>query len=223
MDITQKLFELQDIPYRDFQMKLIPGQQADSFIGVRTPALRSLAKELINGDNWQDFAHTLPHRYFDENQLHAMILSQLGVFNIAAEEVENFLPYVDNWATCDQLRPKAFRKDKQALMAMIRRWIASDRTFTVRFATGMLMCHFLDDDFSPEILDLAASVRSQEYYINMMTAWFFATALAKQYTAALPYITERRLDPWVHAKTIQKARESYRISAEQKSFLLMLK
>ena len=223
MNITQKLFELQDIPYRDFQLKLIPGQQADSFIGVRTPALRSLAKELINGGNWQDFTHSLPHRYFDENQLHAMILSQLGVFNIAAEEVENFLPYVDNWATCDQLRPKAFRKDKPALMAMIRRWIASDRTYTVRFATGMLMCHFLDDDFSPEILELAASVHSQEYYINMMTAWFFATALAKQYTAALPYITERRLDPWVHAKTILKARESYRISDEQKSFLLTLK
>ena len=223
MNITQKLFELQDIPYRDFQLKLIPGQQADSFIGVRTPALRSLAKELINGGNWQDFTHSLPHRYFDENQLHAMILSQLGVFNIAAEEVENFLPYVDNWATCDQLRPKAFRKDKPALMAMIRRWIVSDKTYTVRFATGMLMCHFLDDDFSPEILELAASVRSQAYYINMMTAWFFATALAKQYTAALPYITQRRLDPWVHAKTIQKARESYRISDEQKSFLLTLK
>lgn len=223
MTIRQRLFELQDTAYRDFQAKLIPGRGPESMIGVRTPALRKLAKELAKRDDIDSFLQELPHVYFDEDQLHAFIISENKDFASCVEQTERFLPFVDNWATCDQLSPKVFGKHKQELLPYIRKWIGSDETYTVRFAIGMLMAHYLDADFDPAYPEMVASVRSEEYYINMMIAWYFATALAKQYDAVLPYVEERRLDPWTHNKTIQKAVESYRITSEQKEYLKSLK
>ncbi len=222
-EIREKLFELRDTGYRDFQARLIPTADPDSVIGVRTPELRRLAKELAKRENIGTFLDDLPHRYFDENQLHAFILSEMKDYAECVERVNRFLPYVDNWATCDQMSPKVFRKHRKELMDEIRAWIRSDRTYTIRFGTGMLMEHFLDGDFRPEYLETAASVKSEEYYVNMMTAWYFATALAKQYEAALPYLEEQRLDARTHNMTIRKAAESYRIAPERKAYLKTLK
>ena len=222
-EIRQSLFDLQDIKYRDFQAKLIPGTDTETMIGVRTPELRKLAKQMLKREEIGEFLQDLPHRYFDENQLHAFIVSGIREYGKCMEELERFLPYVDNWATCDQMSPVVFKKHKQELLSGIREWIRSEHTYTVRFGIGMLMQHFLDDDFDPAYPELVAGVRSEEYYVNMMIAWYFATALAKQYDAVLPYIERRRLDPWVHNKTIQKAVESYRISDEQKEYLRSLK
>lgn len=222
-EIRQSLFSLQDTGYRDFQAKLIPGASAETMIGVRTPALRALAKQLLKQEDIGEFLQDLPHRYFDENQLHAFIISEIKDYGTCMEEVCRFLPYIDNWATCDQLSPKVFRKHRPELLLMVREWLQSAHTYTVRFGTGMLMQHFLDEDFDPEYPALAAGIRSEEYYINMMTAWYFATALAKQYDTILPYIEEHRLDPWVHNKTIQKAIESRRVTEEQKKYLRSLK
>ena len=221
--IREKLFSMQDKKYRDFQAKLIPTVATDSVIGVRTPALRTYAKELLKEGKYEVFLQDLPHRYFDENQLHAFIISGIKDYEKCMEEVCRFLPYVDNWATCDQMSPKVFRKQKEELLKQIKKWIKSDETYTVRFAIGMLMEHFLDDDFAPEYPKMVAAVRSEEYYINMMIAWYFATALAKQYEAVLPYIEEKKLDPWTHNKAIQKSVESYRITDEQKTYLKSLK
>lgn len=221
--ITEKLFSMQDIKYRDFQIKLIPGSNIGDVIGIRTPELRKYAKELVKSGDSARFLAALPHKYFDENQLHAFIISEVGDYETAIKLTEDFLPYVDNWATCDQLRPKAFKKNKDKLIDRIRVWINSDKTYTVRFGIGMLMCHYLDNDFKPEYLELAASVESEEYYINMMTAWYFATALAKQYDHAVKYLENNALSTWVHNKTIQKARESFRITPEQKEYLRSLK
>ncbi|MCQ2604675.1 MAG: DNA alkylation repair protein [Spirochaetia bacterium] len=218
-----RLLELQDLKYRDFQSRLMPDISKENIIGVRTPLLRSMAKELNGTPEAETFLQILPHRYFDENQLHSFLISLNKNFDSCIEQTELFLPYIDNWATSDQLSPKIFKKHKPELMEHIRKWLKSDRTYTLRFGTGMLMEHFLDEDFRPEILELAASVHSSEYYVNMMTAWFFATALTKQYDATLPYITQRRLDTWVHNKTIQKAIESYRISDAQKTLLRQMK
>ena len=221
--IAAELFRRQDTDYAAFQRKLIPTVAADSIIGVRTPELRALAKELYRGGSGAAFLANLPHRYFDENQLHAFLLSLEKDFDTCAAEVEVFLPYVDNWATCDQLSPKAFKREPVRLLPYIRRWLQSERTYTVRFAVGMLMQHFLDGAFRLEYADLVAGLRSEEYYINMMIAWYFATALAKQYDAILPYLEEKRLDTWTHNKAIQKSLESYRISPEQKAYLKSLK
>ncbi len=218
-DILKKLYALQDIKYRDFQGKLLPTVDPETIIGVRTPALRKLAKELAKQDDIGAFLGTLPHTYFDENQLHAFILSEIKDYDRCIALVERFLPYVDNWATSDQLSPKVFRKNKPDLLAHIKSWLKSDATYTVRFAVGMLMQHFLDDDFSMAYPKLVAAIRSDEYYINMMRAWYFATALAKQYDAIIPYIEQKKLDPWTHSKAIQKAVESYRITPEQKEYL----
>jgi len=222
-EITTKLFSLKDTAYRDFQVKLIPGMDAQKEIGVRTPELRKLAKELAKREDIREFLNDLPHQYFDENQLHAFILSGEKDFEKCMEDLERFLPYVDNWATCDQTSPKVFRKHRKELLDAIRRWIESDHPYTVRFAIKMLMEHFLDEDFDPAYPEMVAEVRSEEYYIRMMIAWYFATALAKQYNAALPYLEERKLDVWTHNKTIQKAVESYRITEEQKIYLKSLK
>lgn len=222
-EIRQSLFGLQDIKYRDFQAKLIPGMGTETMIGVRTPDLRKLAKQMYKREDIGIFLQDLPHRYFDENQVHAFIVSELKNFELCMDEVERFLPFVDNWATCDQMSPKVFKKHRQELLAKIREWISSGHTYTVRFGIGMLMQYFLDEDFDPAYAELAAGIHSEEYYVNMMIAWYFATALAKQYEAVLPYIEERRLDPWVHNKTIQKAVESYRVSAEHKDYLRSLK
>ena len=222
-EITTKLFSLQDTAYRDFQVKLIPGMDAQKEIGVRTPELRKLAKELAKREDIREFLNDLPHQYFDENQLHAFILSGEKDFEKCMEDLEQFLPYVDNWATCDQTSPKVFRKHRKELLDAIRRWIESDHPYTVRFAIKMLMEHFLDEDFDPIYLEMVAEVRSEEYYIRMMIAWYFATALAKQYDAAVPYLEQGKLDVWTHNKTIQKAVESYRITDKQKEYLKSLK
>ena len=222
-EIREELFRLQDSKYREFQIKLIPNVAPDSVIGVRTPALRKYAKELAKREEIGEFLSDVPHQYFDENQLHAFIISQLKDFGRCMEYVRAFLPYVDNWATCDQLSPKVFGKNKGDLLKQIREWIGSGDTYTVRFGIGMLMQYFLDEDFDPEYPELVAQIRSEEYYVNMMKAWYFATALAKQYEAVLPFIEGHRLDDWTHRKAIQKSVESYRITQEHKQYLKTLK
>ena len=222
-EIVARLFRMQDKKYGTFQTSLIPTSESDSFIGVRTPALRDFAKELYRDGGAESFLKQLPHQYFDENQLHAFIISLEKDFDLCISEVETFLPYVDNWATCDQMSPKVFKKNPEKLLVSIRKWIGSEHTYTVRFAIGMLMQHFLGDGFKTEYADMVAEIRSDEYYINMMIAWYFATALAKQYDAILPYIENNRLERWTHNKTIQKSVESYRITPEQKAYLKTLK
>ena len=222
-EIRAELFRLRDEQYRDFQAKLIPGMEPGTMIGVRTPALRSYAKELGKRSDVRFFLEALPHFYFDENQLHAFILSGMKDFDECVRAVDRFLPFVDNWATCDQLSPKVFGKNHAALLPWIEKWLDSAETYTVRFGIGTLMQHFLDQDFDPAYLERVAAVQSEEYYVNMMRAWYFATALAKQYSAALPYLEKRRLDDWTHSKTIQKAIESYRISDARKAYLRALR
>ncbi len=218
-EIKKELFEMQDTKYRDFQAKLIPTVDEKTVIGVRTPQLRKYAKSLVKRDDVDEFLLRLPHEYFDENQLHAFILSEMKDYEKCMASVEAFLPYVDNWATCDQMSPKVFKKNRQRLLERIRVWLSSEKTYTVRFAVGMLMEHFLDEDFDEAYPEMVAHLRSDEYYINMMIAWYFATALAKQYETILPYIEKPRLDTWTHNKTIQKAVESNRITPEQKAYL----
>lgn len=220
--ITDRLFELQDISYADFQKKLIPDTKYE-VIGVRTPDLRKLAKELYGTAEAEGFLKILPHRYFDENQLHAFIISLTKQFDVCVEQVNAFLPFVDNWASCDQLSPKVFAKHKTELFSHIEKWICSDRTYTVRFAIGMLLQHYLDEDFREKHLEMVAAVKSNEYYIKMMVSWYFATALAKQYDSAVKYLEDKKLESWVHNKTIQKAVESYRISSETKEYLKSLR
>lgn len=223
MTIQETLFSMQDIKYRDFQAKLIPNISPETVIGVRTPLLRSYAKELVKSGTFSEFLSVLPHRCFEENQLHAFILSEQKDYETVITELNKFLPYVDNWATCDQLRPKVFRKHTDRLIPEIQKWLASDKTYTIRFAVGMLLCYYLDADFKPEYLEWVAGIRREAYYVNMMLAWYFATALAKQYEVAVPYLKNGRLDTWVHNKTIQKARESDRVTEEQKVYLKTLK
>lgn len=222
-EIQRELFALQDTGYRDFQAGLIPTIGRDTVIGVRTPELRKMAKRMAKTEGVEAFLQALPHAYFEENQLHAFMISEQKDFARCMENLEKFLPYVDNWATCDQMSPKVFKKHRQELLSYINEWIVSDRTYTVRFAIGMLMVHFLDEDFDLSYPEMVSKVRSEEYYINMMIAWYFATALAKQYEAALPYIEQVRLAPWTHNKAIQKAVESSRITASQKAYLRTLK
>ena len=222
-EIRRKLFSLQDIKYRDFQAKLIPGKTAEVMIGVRTPELRKLAKELGKREDIGEFLADLPHEYFDEDQLQAFIISGMKDYKGCMEEVCRFLPFVDNWATCDQMSPKVFKKHRPALANQADKWLDSDKTYTVRFGIGMLMQHFLDEGFDIKYPERIAELRSDEYYVNMMIAWYFATALAKQYDAIIPYIENRRLDIWTHNKAIQKAIESYRITPEKKEYLRTLK
>jgi len=222
-EIREALFRLQDVKYRDMQVRIIPTVKPETIIGVRTPELRRMAKELARAEGIRDFLNDLPHRYFEENQLHAFIISGMKDYPSCMEALETFLSYVDNWATCDQMSPKVFRKHRKELLQHIRKWISSKETYTIRFGTGMLMEHFLDEDFDAAYPEMAAKIRSEEYYVNMMTAWYFATALAKQYDAVLPFIEQKRLDDWTHNKAIQKAVESYRITPEQKEYLRTLK
>ena len=222
-EIRAQLFALQDVGYRDFQAKLIPDLAEGTMIGVRTPALRQLAKDLSRQPETEAFLQALPHRYFEENQLHAFLIAEDKDFASCIRRTEAFLPYVDNWATCDQLSPKVFRKHRADLLPHIKDWLRSEETYTVRFGIGMLMQHFLDEAFDPAYPALAADIRSDAYYINMMIAWYFATALAKQYDAVIPYLEERKLAPWTHRKAIQKAIESRRITPAQKSYLRTLR
>ncbi len=222
-EIRKQLFEFQDVKYKDFQKNLIPTVDPESIIGVRTPELRKYAKQLVKENKTDEFLSDLPHKYFDENQLHAFILSELKDYEKCVEEVCRFLPYVDNWATCDQMSPNVFKKHRTELMEYIKQWLKSDKTYTVRFAIGMLMQHYLDDEFDIGYAEMVQEVKSEEYYINMMIAWYFATALAKQYDNILPVLEQNRLDVWTHNKVIQKAVESYRIMPEQKAYLKSLK
>ena len=222
-EIQNTLFALRDPAYQAFQSKLIPTMDPALVIGVRMPALRKLAKELAGTPDAEVFLKELPHRYYEENNLHGLLISALPDYAAAAAALEDFLPHVDNWATCDLLSPRAFRRHPPELPEQIRRWIRDERPYTVRFGLGMLMQFYLDGEFRPAYLDLAAGVRREEYYVRMMAAWYFATALAKQYDAVIPYLEERRLDRWTHNKTIQKAVESFRITSEQKAYLRQLR
>ncbi len=222
-EILAELFRLQDKKYAAMQESIIPTVAKERIIGVRTPALRAFAKELSKDENIDAFLTSLPHHYFDENQLHAFVISLEKDFDKCILEVNTFLPYVDNWATCDQLSPKVFKKEPEELLPHIQTWIKSDKVYTVRFAIGMLKQHFLDEKFDSKYPDMVAAVRSDEYYINMMIAWYFATALAKQYDSIIPYMEGKKLDAWTHNKAIQKSVESFRITPEQKTYLKSLK
>jgi len=222
-EIVAELFRMQDKDYALMQAKIIPTVAADRIIGVRTPALRAFAKSLSKDNDVDEFLSCVPHQYFDENQLHAFVISNEKDFDKCIAKVDIFLPFIDNWATCDQLSPKALKKEPEKLFHYIQTWIKSDKTYTVRFAIGMLMQHFLDDCFDTKYVDMVAAVKSEEYYVKMMIAWYFATALAKQYELVLPYLEEKRLDDWVHNKAIQKSVESYRITDDKKAYLKTLR
>ena len=223
MKAQELLFQLQDKGYRDFQSKLIPTIPVETIIGVRIPAIRKLAKEYGKDPESVEFLKQLPHTYYDENILHALLVAEIKDYEVCVKEVERFLPYVDNWAVCDIFSPKVFHKNRDRLIDKIKEWAASEHPYTCRFGMEMLLIHFLDEDFRVEYLEIPAAVHSEEYYVNMMIAWFYATALAKQWDATIGYIEDQRLDTWTHNKTIQKARESYRITPEQKEYLKTLK
>ena len=222
-DLYKKLYSLQDLKYRDMQIKIIPTISPESIIGARTPELKDMAKNIVKDGNWKDFLEELPHKYFEENQLHAFVISRIKDLNECMEELRKFLPYVDNWATCDQMSPKIFKKHKEELLTHTKEWIRSDKTYIIRFGVKMLMEHFLDEAYDPQYPEMVAGIRSEEYYVNMMVAWYFATALAKQYESILPFIEGKRLEAWTHNKAIQKSVESRRITEEQKIYLKSLK
>lgn len=221
--IREELFSMQDETYRQFSSKLMPTVDFETVIGVRTPDIRKLAKRIGKSDDMEIFMGDLPHKYYEENNIHSALIESIKDYDECVKQINRFLPFVDNWATCDMMRPKVFIKNKDKLIEQIKIWITDRNTYTVRFGIGMLMTHFLDDDFKPEYMEMACSIESEEYYINTMMAWFFATALAKQYESTLPILLENRLSPWVHNKTIQKAVESNRISPQTKEYLKTLK
>lgn len=221
--IQKKLFSLQDEKYKSFNSKLIPNIPEDKQIGVRIPDIRRLAKEVRNTDTATNFLNNLPHRYFEENNLHGYLIEYINNFDEAMELTEKFLPYIDNWATCDTMSPKVFRKYLPCLYEKIKVWLKSGDTYTIRFGINMLMKFFLDENFNEESLTLVAEIESEEYYVNMARAWFFATAMAKQREKTLLYLKEKRLDKWTHNKTIQKCIESYRITKEDKQLLREMK
>lgn len=222
-EIRQQLFEKADADYKAFHAKLIPNIPPERIIGVRTPDVRKLAKAYLRHPEIDKFLCDLPHKYYDENNLHGFILAGCKDYERCIEYINEFLPYVDNWATCDMLHPKIFGKNHERLKKDIDIWLSSDEVYTKRFAMGMIMSHFLDSDFDESYFPKIAEIESDEYYIKMMQAWFFATALAKQWDSAVKIIEERRLDEWTHRKAIQKARESFRITKEQKEYLKSLK
>lgn len=223
LPLHKKLFELQDTKYRDFHKKLIPGFPEDKIIGVRTPVLRKFAKEYAKTEDAVEFIKILPHEYYEENNLHMFIISGIKDYDSCVAEIERFLPFVNNWATCDMPLPKCFYKNSEDVIERARAWIRSDKTYTIRYGIGVYMSMFLDENFKPEYLSEIASIKSEEYYVNMMIAWYFATALAKQWEKTVPFIEEKRLEEWTYNKTIQKAVESYRITPEQKTYLRSLK
>ena len=207
-DVRKRLFEMQDTRYRDFHARLVPTVEKEKIIGIRTPILRNFAKEFGKTERSEMFLKVLPHQYYEENNLHGLLIEQIRDYDKCLKELERFLPYIDNWATCDR---------------EIYRWMGSDKPYTIRFGISMLMRHYLDEEFKPEYAEKVASIRSEEYYVNMMRAWYFATALAKQYEKILPFLEEQRMDIWTHNKTIQKSIESYRITKEQKDYLRTLR
>ncbi len=221
--VQERLFGLRDLSYKEFHSKLMPTVPAERVIGVRTPALRKFAKEFGKTKEAEEFLVHLPHQYYEENNLHGCLVAGMKDYGRCVEELDRFLPYVDNWATCDLMSPKVFKKHLPELLGKIEEWIAAEQTYVVRFGIGMLMSYYLDGGFDLKYPEMVAEIRSEEYYVNMMVAWYFATALAKQYDAVLPFIEQRRLDQWTHNKAIQKAVESYRITDEQKMYLRTLK
>ena len=223
MEIQKKLFSLQDKEYMKFLSKLTPNVSEDTIIGVRIPEIRKLAKKLVKNNEYEDFLKDLPHKYYDENLLHGAIISESKDFEKCIKLLDNFLPFVDNWAVCDTISPKIFKKNKKELIEKIKEWSQSDKTYTCRFGVEILMTHFLDEDFKKEYLEMVANIHSEEYYVKMVIAWFFATALAKQWDYAVIYLENNRLDVWVHNKTIQKARESLKILEDKKGYLKGLK
>ena len=218
-EIQKHLFELQDMAYRDFHSRLMPDIDKETVIGIRVPMLRKYAKSIAGTELAEKFIKELPHCYYEENNLHMMLITGIKDYDRCLTEIERILPYIDNWATCDFPAPKCFENHKEDLLPVIKRWIASSETYTIRYGIGMLMRLYLDTDFDPEYVRIVAEVKSDEYYVNMMIAWYMATALAKQWDAVIPYIEEHRMSDWVHRKTIQKAVESYRITDEQKRYL----
>ena len=223
MEIQKELFSLQDKKYMKFLSKLTPNVPEDTIIGVKIPEIRKLAKKLVKNNEYEDFLKELPHKYYDENLLHGAIISENKDFENCIELLDIFLPFVDNWAVCDTISPKIFKKHKKELIEKIKEWSQSDKTYTCRFGVEMLMTHFLDEDFKKEYLEMVANIHSEEYYVKMVVAWFFATALAKQWDYAVIYLENNKLDVWVHNKTIQKARESLRILEDKKGYLKRLK
>lgn len=222
-NVQTRLFELQDLKYRDFHAKLMPTVNKEKIIGVRTPALRVFAKKYGKTDEAKEYLQMLPHQYYEENNLHGLLIEQIKDYDTCLEELERFLPYIDNWATCDMLAVKVVKKHPDTFIDEVYRWMESDHAYTIRFGISMLMRYYLEDAFQMEYPEKVAQIRSEEYYVNMMRAWYFATALAKQYDKILPFVEKQKLDVWTHNKTIQKAIESYRITPEQKEYLRGLK
>lgn len=223
MDILERIKEFEDSEYKKFHSSLMPTVPKGKVIGVRVPHLRKIAKEIYKTSEAEKFLNSLPHKYYEENNLHGMLIEKISDFDGCIKRLDEFLPYIETWATCDLIKPKVFKNNKNELLPHIKRWMNSDKTYTVRFGVCMLMTHFLDEDFKAEYLSWVADIKSDEYYINMVIAWFFATALAKQWDDAVKIIDAKKLSKWVHNKTIQKAIESYRITAEQKEYLKKLR
>lgn len=217
--VLKTLFSMQDIQYKTFHSKLMPTISPDLIIGIRVPELRKFAKEFAKTSEAKIFLKTLPHKYYEENNLHAFIIQQEKDFDLALKLTREFLSYIDNWATCDMFRPKVFGKNPERILPEILSWLSSDKPFAVRFGIGLLHSFFLGHNFRPEFLDIVSKIRSDEYYVNMMIAWFFQTALVKQYSSTLPYITENKLPKWVHNKTIRKATESLKVTKDVKDYL----
>ena len=222
-ELQKKLFELQDLTYKEFHSALMPGIEKEDVIGIRVPVLRRFAKKFAKTKEAEAFLQELPHQYYEENNLHMMLITAIRDYESCLREIQRFLPYVNNWATCDFPAPKCLAAHKEELFPEVKKWIRSGDTYTVRYGIGILMRLYLDEDFKPEYAALVSGVQSEQYYVNMMIAWYFATALAKQWDTVISYLEERKLSPWVHRKTIQKAVESYRITEEQKTYLKTLR
>ena len=222
-NVLNLLYTAQDTAYKDFSKRLIPNLSSNVFIGVRTPILKQIARDMVKNNTYQDFIFDLPHKYFEENQLHAFIISQIRDFDIALRETERFLPYIDNWATCDQMSPQIFKKQPDTLFTHVCNWIKSDDVYTVRFGIKTLMQYWLDDNFDKKYADMVADIKSDEYYINMMRAWYFATGAAKHFDVFIPYFRYGRIDDWTRLRAIQKAIESLRVPIKNKEFLKSLR
>ena len=222
-DVQKRLFEMQDTGYRDFHARLIPTVKKEKIIGIRTPMLRKFAKEFGKTEESEMFLKALPHQYYEENNLHGLLIEQIRDYDKCLEELERFLPHIDNWATCDLLALHMIKKHRDIFIREVYRWMESDKPYIIRFGISMLMRHYLDERFKPEYPEKVAAICSEEYYVNMMRAWYFATALSKHYEKILPFLEEQRMDIWTHNKTIQKSIESYRITKEQKDYLRTLR
>ncbi len=223
MTLYGRLCEVKDDAYREFQTKLVPNIPPETVIGVRTPEMRKIAREVFESPEREAFLNDLPHRYYEENLIHFFVISMIRDFESCVNAVESFLPYVDCWPVSDQATPKAFVKNHQKLLPYIKKWMASEHVYTARFGIRMLMNEFLGEDFRAEYPELVAEKKGDDYYLKMMIAWYFATALAKRYEETIPFFEERRLDEWVHRKAIQKATESYRVTDEHKNYLRSLR